>query len=73
MVRKLSNPRFGRVEMPMLEGENLERWVFRGEKFFSMHCLTEMEKLDIVAISFKRGSSAMVLVGRLAKEDEELQ
>ena len=41
-----------RVEMPVFEGGNPEGWVFMVEKFFSIHRLTEMEKLDVATLSF---------------------
>ena len=41
-----------RVEMSVSEGGNPEGWVFRAEKFFSFHRLTEMEKLDVAILSF---------------------
>ena len=36
----------------MFEGGNLEGWVFRVEKLFSIHRLTKMEKLDMATLSF---------------------
>ena len=36
-----------RVDMPVFEGDNPERWIFRVERFFSVHHLTEAEKLDV--------------------------
>ena len=36
----------------VLRGANPEGWVFRADKFFSVHQLTEMEKLDMATLSF---------------------
>ena len=41
------------VEMPGFDGGNPEGWVFRAERFFFVHRLTDAEKLDVDAISFE--------------------
>ena len=38
--------------MPVFEGGNPKGWVFRAEKFSSIHRLTEMESLDVATLSF---------------------
>ena len=41
------------MEMPTFEGGNLKGWIFRAEKFFSVHRLPEAERLDVAAINFE--------------------
>ena len=38
--------------MPVFEGGIPEGWIFKVEKFFSIHPLTEIEKLDMAALDF---------------------
>ena len=42
-----------RVEIPIFERGNLEIWIFRYGKIFSVYRLFEAKRLDIAAISFK--------------------
>ena len=40
-----------RLEMPIFEGLNLEGWVFHVERFFTVHRMTEEEKMAAAMIS----------------------
>lgn len=42
---------FHRLEMPVFEGSNLEGWVFRAERFFTINRLSELQKLEAASIS----------------------
>ena len=41
-----------RVEVPVFEGGIPEGWIFRVEKFFSIHRLTNIEKLNMETLGF---------------------
>ena len=36
--------KFKKVEMPVFTGEDLDSWLFRAERYFQIHKLTESEK-----------------------------
>ena len=40
-----------RLEMPIFNGENLDDWIFRVERYFSINRLTEEEKIVAVGVS----------------------
>ena len=46
------------MEIPIFEGGNLEVWIFRYGKYFSVYRFLEAEKLDVAAISFKEEALA---------------
>lgn len=37
--------------MPIIDGNNLDGWAFRAERFFNTNCLSEVEKLDAEVIN----------------------
>ena len=37
--------------MPIFNGENLDDWIFRVERYFSINRLTEVEKIVAVGVS----------------------
>ena len=37
--------------MPVFEEDNLEGWIFPAERFFSVHHLIKVEKLDVATLS----------------------
>ncbi|KAA0064313.1 transposon Tf2-1 polyprotein isoform X1 [Cucumis melo var. makuwa] len=45
--------KFKKVEMPIFNGEDLDSWLFRANKYFQIHKLTEFEKMIVATISFK--------------------
>lgn len=38
--------------MPIFDGENLDGWIFRAKRYFSMNQLTDWEKLEAVTVCF---------------------
>ncbi|GMN60734.1 hypothetical protein TIFTF001_029824 [Ficus carica] len=40
-----------RLEMPVFEGSNLEGWVFRAKRFFTINRLSKLQKLEAATIS----------------------
>ena len=46
------------LEMPIFEGLNPEGWVFRVEQFFTVHRMTEVEKMVAATISLDREALA---------------
>ena len=48
------------MEIPIFEGGNLEVWIFRYGKFFSVYRLFEVERLDVAAINFKEEALAWI-------------
>ena len=47
-----------RLEMPLFEGDDLDGWVFRAERYFAVNHLADAEKLDSVALCFKGAALA---------------
>ena len=47
-----------RLEMPNFEGENLDEWIFRAERYFSINQLSKEEKIESVALCFEAGALA---------------
>lgn len=43
---------FKKVEMPIFLGPYPESWLFRTERYFEIHKLTDSEKLIVIVISF---------------------
>lgn len=41
-----------RLEMPIFEGKDLDGWIFRAERYFIVNQLSELEKLESVALYF---------------------
>ena len=54
-IDKSSNDRnkFKKVEMPIINGDDLDSWLFRAERYFQIHKLTESEKMTVSTISFE--------------------
>ena len=42
-----------KVEMPIFNGDDPDNWLFRAERYFQIHKLTEFEKLTVSTISFE--------------------
>lgn len=41
-----------KVEMPVFDGEQLNSWLFRAERYFDIHQLFDLEKITVTSISF---------------------
>ena len=37
----------------MFDGEGANSWIFQVERYFSINCLTEMEKLEVAGVCFE--------------------
>ncbi|KAL0542645.1 hypothetical protein IC582_008834 [Cucumis melo] len=44
--------KFKKIEMPVFTGEDPDSWLFRAERYFQIHRLTESEKMLVSTISF---------------------
>ncbi|KAL0540685.1 hypothetical protein IC582_020695 [Cucumis melo] len=44
--------KFKKIEMPIFTGEDPDSWLFRAERYFQIHRLTESEKLLVSTVSF---------------------
>ncbi|KAA0033837.1 Ty3/gypsy retrotransposon protein [Cucumis melo var. makuwa] len=44
--------KFKKVEMPVFTGEDPDSWLFRAERYFQIHKLSESEKMLVSAVSF---------------------
>lgn len=44
--------KFKKVEMPVFSGVDPDGWLFRAERYFHIHKLTELEKMTVAVISF---------------------
>lgn len=42
-----------RVEIPLFDASDPNRWMLRGEKFFDIYRLTEEEKLEVAVVSME--------------------
>ena len=47
-----------RLEMPSFEGENLDEWIFRAKRYFTINQLSEEEKIELAALCFEAGALA---------------
>ena len=45
--------KFKKVEMPIFNGDDPDSWLFRAERYFHIHKLTEFEKMIVSTISFE--------------------
>ena len=45
--------KFKKVEMPIFNGDDLDSWLFRVERYFQIHKLTDYEKMTVATISFE--------------------
>ena len=45
--------KFKKVEMPVFDGDDPDSWLFRAERYFQIHKLTDSEKLTVATISFE--------------------
>ena len=48
--------KFKKIEMPVFVGNDPESWLFRAERYFQIHRLTESEKMKVSIISFDRAT-----------------
>ena len=44
--------KFKKVEMPVFNGEDPDSWLFRADRYFQIHKLTDSEKMTVATISF---------------------
>ena len=42
-----------KVEMPIFNGDDPDSWLFRAERYFQIHKLTDFEKMTVATISFE--------------------
>ncbi|KAA0052895.1 transposon Tf2-1 polyprotein isoform X1 [Cucumis melo var. makuwa] len=45
--------KFKKVEMPVFNGEDPNAWLFRADRYFQIHRLTDSEKMTVATISFE--------------------
>ena len=45
--------KFKKVEMPIFNGDDPDSWLFRAERYFQIHKLTDFEKMTVATISFE--------------------
>ena len=45
--------KFKKVEMPVFNNEDLDLWLFRADRYFQIHKLTNSDKLIVATISFE--------------------
>ncbi|KAA0039182.1 transposon Tf2-1 polyprotein isoform X1 [Cucumis melo var. makuwa] len=43
--------KFKKVEMPVFNGEDPDAWLFRADRYFQIHRLTDSEKMTVATIS----------------------
>ena len=48
-----SRNKFKKVEMPIFNGDDPDSWLFRAERYFQIHKLTDFEKMTVATISFE--------------------
>ena len=41
-----------KLEISVFDGEGANSWIFQAERYFSINCLTEMEKLEATRVCF---------------------
>ncbi|KAA0056333.1 transposon Tf2-1 polyprotein isoform X1 [Cucumis melo var. makuwa] len=44
--------KFKKIEMPVFTGEDSDSWLFRADRYFQIHKLTESEKMLVSTVSF---------------------
>lgn len=59
--------KFKKVEMPVFGGDDPDNWMFRADRYFQIHKLSEIEKLTVAVISFE----GVALNWYRAKEERE--
>ncbi|KAA0059568.1 transposon Tf2-1 polyprotein isoform X1 [Cucumis melo var. makuwa] len=50
--RTLHRSKFKKVEMPVFDGTDPDSWLFRADRYFKIHNLSDSEKLTVAVISF---------------------
>lgn len=45
--------KFKKVEIPIFNGEDLDSWLFRVDRYFQIHKLTDAKKILVATISFE--------------------
>ena len=40
-----------KVEMPVISGDDLDSWIFRADRYFQIHKLTDSEKMSNYALN----------------------
>ncbi|TYK13876.1 Ty3/gypsy retrotransposon protein [Cucumis melo var. makuwa] len=50
--RSVDRSKFKKVEMPVFDGTEPDSWLFRADRYFKIHNLTDSEKLTVAVISF---------------------
>ncbi|KAL0549733.1 hypothetical protein IC582_014220 [Cucumis melo] len=51
--KNIDRSKFKKVEMPVFNGEDPDVWLFRANRYFQIHELTNLEKMTMATISFK--------------------
>ena len=52
--KPMDRSKFKKVEMTIFNGTDPDSWLFRSDKYFKIHELTNSKKLTVVVISFDR-------------------
>ncbi|KAA0045216.1 Ty3/gypsy retrotransposon protein [Cucumis melo var. makuwa] len=50
--RSVDRCKFKKVEMPVFDGTDPDSWLFRADRYFKIHNLTDSERLTVAVISF---------------------
>ncbi|KAA0055700.1 Ty3/gypsy retrotransposon protein [Cucumis melo var. makuwa] len=50
--RPVDRSKFKKVEMPVFDGTDPDSWLFRADRYFKIHNLTDSERLTVAVISF---------------------
>lgn len=45
--------KFKKVEMPVFGGDEPNSWLFRADRYFQIHKLTDFEKLNLAVVIFE--------------------
>ncbi|TYK28131.1 transposon Tf2-1 polyprotein isoform X1 [Cucumis melo var. makuwa] len=48
----MDQSKFKKVEMPIFNGTDPDSWLFRADRYFKIHNLSDSEKLTVAVISF---------------------
>ena len=48
-----ANWKYKKLDMPLLNGENPDRWILRAEHFGKFYGLTEEEKVEVAVVAFE--------------------
>ncbi|KAA0045135.1 transposon Tf2-1 polyprotein isoform X1 [Cucumis melo var. makuwa] len=50
--KAFNRSKFKKVKMPIFNGKSPDSWLFRADRYFKIHNLTELEKMSVAIISF---------------------